>query len=51
MPAWFFAALAAATLLVYANTLPNGFVFDDIPIVRQNPNIRGLAKIPVIFTN
>ena len=51
LPAWIIAVVAAAAFLVYVNTLWNDFVFDDIPIVRQNPNIRGLSKIPEIFSS
>jgi tetratricopeptide (TPR) repeat protein len=51
LPAWTIAVVAAAAVLVYINTLWNDFVFDDIPIVRQNPNIRGLSKLPVIFSS
>lgn len=51
LPAWIIVVVAAAAALVYFNTLWNEFVFDDIPIVRQNPNIRGLSKIPVIFSS
>lgn len=51
LPAWVIAAVAAAAVLVYTNTLWNDFVFDDIPIVRQNPDIRGLSNLPAIFSS
>jgi tetratricopeptide (TPR) repeat protein len=51
LPAWALVAVAAAAFLIYANTLSNGFVFDDIPVVVQNPNIRGLSRIPHIFSS
>jgi len=51
LPRWIPLLVAAAAFLVYVNTLGNGFVFDDIPIVVENPNIRGLSKIPLIFTS
>ena len=51
LPAWIIAVVAAAAILVYLNTLWNDFVFDDIPIVGQNPNIRGLSKSPAIFSS
>ncbi|HRX85974.1 MAG TPA: hypothetical protein P5572_13225, partial [Phycisphaerae bacterium] len=31
--------VAVAALLVYANTLANGFALDDVPIVQTNPNV------------
>ena len=40
---------AAAALLTYANTLPNGFVADDHYNVERNPTIRRLADIPSHF--
>jgi hypothetical protein len=35
---------------VYVNTLRNGFVYDDIPQVVQNPWIREMRFIPEIFS-
>ena len=32
--------IAAMAFLAFANSLGNGFVFDDIPIVRENPVVR-----------
>ncbi len=40
------AVLALLAALVYANALPNQFVFDDYGLVVDNPQIRSLAKIP-----
>lgn len=51
LPAWVFALVGAAAAVVYLNTLANGFVFDDIPIVVQNSNIRAFSKIGAIFTS
>jgi tetratricopeptide (TPR) repeat protein len=51
LPAWIIAVAAAAAVLVYLNSLWNDFVFDDIPIVRQNANIRGLSNLPAIFAS
>ncbi|QUW02721.1 tetratricopeptide repeat protein [Chloracidobacterium validum] len=36
-------------LLVYANTLANGFTYDDTPIIVNNPFIRSLVNIPNLF--
>jgi tetratricopeptide (TPR) repeat protein len=36
---------------VYTSTLSNSFVFDDIPIVLENSNIRGLSKMPEILSS
>lgn len=35
--------------LVYANTLANGFTYDDTPIIVNNPTIRSLADLPRLF--
>jgi tetratricopeptide (TPR) repeat protein len=39
-----------ACFLVYGNTLRNGFVYDDIPQVVQNPWIRDFRHLPEIFS-
>ncbi len=43
-------ALVLLTGLVYANTLANGFAFDDISIVQTNPYITDWRRIPWLFT-
>ena len=42
------AALAAALLgcLVYANTLANGFAYDDVLIIQENESIQEVAGLP-----
>jgi tetratricopeptide (TPR) repeat protein len=45
------AALAALGLLVYANALPNSFVWDDQLLVIDNPDIRSLRNIPSLFVS
>ena len=40
----------AVCFLVYGNTLRNGFVYDDIPQVVQNPWIRDFRYLPEIFS-
>ena len=42
--------IVAVSLAVYGNTLVNGFVYDDVPQVVQNPWIRELRFIPEIFS-
>lgn len=46
--------VAAVVLLLcaaaYANTLRNGFVYDDNAIVAGNPLIRSLENLPRIFS-
>jgi tetratricopeptide (TPR) repeat protein len=37
-------------LAVHLNAFGNGFVFDDLLIIRDNPSIRSLAGIPGLFT-
>ncbi|MCS7079588.1 MAG: tetratricopeptide repeat protein [Chloracidobacterium sp.] len=36
-------------VLVYANTLANGFTYDDTPIIVNNPAIRSLTDAPRLF--
>ncbi|OYT72867.1 MAG: hypothetical protein CFK52_03435 [Chloracidobacterium sp. CP2_5A] len=43
---WLAMGLAALT---YANTLANGFAYDDSPIIVNNPTIRSLANAPGLF--
>ena len=42
--------IIAMSCAVYGNTLRNGFVYDDIPQVEQNPWIREVRFIPEIFS-
>lgn len=41
--------LILACILVYLNSLPNGFVIDDNLIITQNPTIGNLHYLPRIF--
>jgi protein O-mannosyl-transferase len=41
--------IAFAALLVYANSLLNGFAFDDIPIVLQNARVHDLGDLRAIW--
>lgn len=42
-------AVAALAILVYANSLSNGFVNDDMTIIVKNPAIRALSNFRAIF--
>jgi hypothetical protein len=47
---WLLACAAAlAALLTYANSLPNGFAFDDLPIIEKNHQLRFLSNLPRFF--
>lgn len=41
--------LVVVGILVYVNTLPNEFVFDDTAHILQNPDIRDLSNLPAII--
>ena len=41
--------LTGLTLLIYANSLSNGFVFDDVPLIQDNQQIRSLREVGAIF--
>lgn len=45
------AFLAAVTFAVYANTLLNGFVYDDNDLILRNPWITDFSHIKEIFTS
>lgn len=42
--------LLVLCLAVFLNTLTNGFVWDDIPLIAENRYIRNLNNIPLFFT-
>jgi tetratricopeptide (TPR) repeat protein len=42
---------ALLALVVYANTVPNGFTVDDEWIVQKNPLIRGFARLPELISS
>jgi tetratricopeptide (TPR) repeat protein len=44
-------ALAALSLIAYANSLPNSFQFDDYEGIVKNPAVHDLKNIPFYFTN
>jgi len=47
---WFPAAILAAAVAVYANTLANGFVWDDVLLIVDNPRIKSWDRIPELVT-
>ncbi len=42
--------VAGVALLVFANSIANGFVFDDIDIIRDNPRLDSPWSVGVFFT-
>lgn len=44
------AVVAAAALICYVNILPNDFCYDDIPVVRDNPNVQSEGHWDEIWT-
>ncbi len=40
------AVMGVITLVSYLNCFNNQFVFDDIPLIAENPTIQGIDKIP-----
>ncbi|MFA5096694.1 MAG: hypothetical protein WC478_05080, partial [Candidatus Omnitrophota bacterium] len=46
-----FLALAVSCLIVYANSLPNPFIWDDEGIVLKNPYLASWANLPKAFTS
>lgn len=45
------AALFAFSLLLYANSLPNGFALDDAVAIGDNPLIRDLGNVATLFVS
>ncbi|HNC45375.1 MAG TPA: hypothetical protein PLU80_14500, partial [Acidobacteriota bacterium] len=41
--------LFGISILVYLNTLGNGFAYDDVMIVEKNPLLRNITDIPKLF--
>ncbi|UCG33755.1 MAG: hypothetical protein JSU68_03790, partial [Phycisphaerales bacterium] len=48
-PAVVYLVVALAALAVYLNTLPNGFVYDDVTIIERNERIRTLTDPAAIW--
>ncbi|MCK5421977.1 MAG: glycosyltransferase family 39 protein, partial [Deltaproteobacteria bacterium] len=44
---FYLACLILLPSVIYINSLHNQFVFDDIPLILDNPSIRSLEKIPL----
>lgn len=45
----FIIILGMLTIFVYGNSLGNGFVWDDIDIIKENPLLDGIGNLPGIF--
>ena len=48
---FYLACLILLASVVYLNTLNNKFVFDDLPLIRDNPAVQHIEKIPSRFTS
>lgn len=44
-----FALVAAIAIAAYANAIPNGFAFDDLPIIVENSRVHNLANLKEIW--
>jgi tetratricopeptide (TPR) repeat protein len=47
---WFPLLVVLAAVVVYANTLRNGFVWDDVVIVVDNPNLKDWRRLPELLS-
>lgn len=47
---WSYVLVFVSTVVVYAPSLRNGPVWDDLPLVIDNPNLRGLQGLGNLFT-
>jgi tetratricopeptide (TPR) repeat protein len=43
-------SVATLAVLIYANSLANGFAYDDVPIVESRDLVHGLGRIPELLT-
>jgi len=48
---WHVGLLVAAVLIVYANALPNAFLWDDLYLVVGNPAIKSWENLPRLFVS
>ena len=51
IPWWVWFLLIASTVAVYANSLPNGFHYDDRSMIVTNPAVHGLDRLPSHFVS
>ena len=51
LPWWAWLVLIASTVAVYANSLPNGFHYDDGSMIVTNPAVHGLYRLPSHFVS
>src|ERR1044071_8363775 len=47
---WVLGLILAATFLAFANTLANGFAYDDTTQILRNDEIRSFANLPTALT-
>jgi Tfp pilus assembly protein PilF len=47
---WFPVAVVVAAVAVYANSLANGFVWDDVLLIVDNPRIKSWDRLLALFT-
>jgi Flp pilus assembly protein TadD len=50
-PVWHAGLVVVAVLIVYANALPNAFLWDDLYLVVGNPAIKHWANVPRLFVS
>lgn len=43
---WFILGTALIAFAVYANSLTNGFAYDDVPIIEENARVHSLSRLP-----
>lgn len=51
LPWWVWFLLIASTVAIYANSLPNGFHYDDRSMIVTNPAVHGLDRFPSHFVS
>ncbi len=49
IPWWGWGLFIGLTLAVYANSLPNGFHYDDTSTILQNPAVQRIERLPEHF--
>lgn len=48
-PWWIWALLVGVTIAVYANSVPNGFHYDDVFTILRNPAVQEVERLPQHF--
>ena len=47
---WLIATVVLAAVVVYANSLANGFAYDDVPVIHDDWRVHGLRHLGAILT-